>query len=93
MQIQAIMGLPGSALASGPKGGPVSFESALGSAVDNLSASLARADALAASVTSGKANVADVTIARAKADVMLEVAAITAARVSGVITQLLQTQV
>ncbi len=71
----------------------VSFGEALGSAVDSLAGALSKADALAASVASGKANIADAAITRAKADVMLEVAAITAARVSGAITALLQTQV
>jgi flagellar hook-basal body complex protein FliE len=70
-----------------------SFGDALGSAIDGLSHALARADALAATVASGQAGIAEASIARAKADVMLEVAAITAARVSGAISQLLQTQV
>ena len=51
------------------------------------------ADALAATVASGKASIAEAAIARAKADVMLEVAAVAASRVSGSITTLLQTQV
>ena len=71
----------------------VSFGDALGSAIDGLSHALARADTLAATVASGKAGIAEASIARAKADVMLEVAAIAAARVSGAISQLLQTQV
>lgn len=70
-----------------------SFGEALGSAVDSLAGALSKADALAASLASGKTNIAEASIARAKADVMLEVAAIAAARISGAITQLLQTQV
>jgi flagellar hook-basal body complex protein FliE len=93
MQIESISTLRSmrDAVVHGP--GDVSFGDALGSAVDGLSHALARADALAASVASGKAAIAEASIARAKADVMLEVAAITAARVSGAISQLLQTQV
>jgi flagellar hook-basal body complex protein FliE len=93
VQIQAITALPSPLSASQATSGQASFASALGSAVDDLSSSLAKADLLASRLATGKASVADVTIECAKADVMLEVAAITAARVSGVITQLLQTQV
>lgn len=71
----------------------VSFADTLGSAIDSLSHALTRADALAGTMASGKASIADASIARAKADVMLEVAAVAAARVSGAISQLLQTQV
>ena len=70
-----------------------SFEAALGSAADMLSNALARADALAAAVGSDKANIAEAAIARAKADVMLEVAAIAASRLSSAISTLWQTQV
>jgi flagellar hook-basal body complex protein FliE len=76
--------------AAGP--GP-SFTDALGRALDNLSGALSQADALAAGVAVNRAGVAQAAIARAKADTILEIAAIAAARVSGVITQLLQTQV
>ncbi len=69
-----------------------SFSEALGNALDALSGALNKADALAASAAERKTDIADATIARAKADVMLEVAAIAAAKVSGAITQLLQTQ-
>ncbi len=93
MQIEAITALSNALPAGKPIGDRASFESVLGAAVDNLSANIAKADSLASALASGKASVAEVTIERAKADVMLEVAAITAARVSGVITQLLQTQV
>lgn len=69
-----------------------SFSEALGNALDSLSGALNKADALAASAVERKTDIADATVARAKADVMLEVAAIAAAKVSGAITQLLQTQ-
>lgn len=69
-----------------------SFGEALGNALDSLSGALNNADALAASAAAKKTDIAEATVARAKADVMLEVAAIAAAKVSGAITQLLQTQ-
>jgi flagellar hook-basal body complex protein FliE len=93
MQIEPIAALRGMRDAVLRAPADVSFGDALGSAIDGLSGTLAHADALAANVASGKATIADASIARAKADVMLEVAAIAAARVSGAISQLLQTQV
>jgi flagellar hook-basal body complex protein FliE len=72
--------------------GPQSFGDALASAVDSLSNALVDADDLAVSAVAKKADIADAAIARAKADVMLEVAAIASAKVSGAIAQLLQTQ-
>jgi flagellar hook-basal body complex protein FliE len=69
-----------------------SFGETLASAVDSLSSALSNADALAVSAVAKKADIADAAIARAKADVMLEVAAIASAKVSGAIAQLLQTQ-
>jgi flagellar hook-basal body complex protein FliE len=71
---------------------PQSFAQALGNAIDALSGSLDRADALSVSAASRPAEIADAAIARARADVMLEVAAVAAAKVSGAIGQLLQTQ-
>jgi|GEM_PF-3370783 len=93
MQIESIGAMPAmnDALVRSPK--QTSFADALGSAADAMTTALTRADALASAVAAGKANIADAAIARAKADVMLEVAAIAASRVSGAITTLLQTQV
>jgi flagellar hook-basal body complex protein FliE len=71
---------------------PASFREALGNAIDSLSGALANADALAVSAAGKQANIADAAVARAKADVMLEVAAVASAKVSGAISQLLQTQ-
>ena len=93
MQIEPIAALRGMRDAVVRDERPASFGEALGSAIDGLSQSLQRADALAAAIPSGHASIADASIARAKADVALEVAAIAAARVSGAISQLLQTQV
>lgn len=69
------------------------FAKALTSAVDGLSAALNRADALAAGAAAGKTSIADAAIARAKADVLLQIEAVAASRVSGAIATLLQTQV
>ena len=69
-----------------------SFSETLANALDSLSGALTKADALAAAVPEKKADIADASIARAKADVMLEVAAITASRISGAVSQLMQTQ-
>jgi flagellar hook-basal body complex protein FliE len=93
MQIEAINAMPAmrDAVIRVPQG--ATFADALGSAVDALTTALSRANALASEVAAGKSNIADAAIARAKADVMLEVAAIAASRVSGAISTLLQTQV
>jgi flagellar hook-basal body complex protein FliE len=69
-----------------------SFADAMGAAADALTSALSHADALAGDVASGKGSIAEAAIARAKADVMLEVAAVAASRVSGTISVLLQTQ-
>ena len=93
MQIEAVGAMPAmiDAVLRSPK--QASFADALGSAADEMTSALARADALASAVAAGKADIADAAIARAKADVMLEVAAIAASRISGAISSLLQTQV
>ncbi len=70
-------------------GGASSFAALL----DAAASSLQHADDEAAQVAMGRGSVAQAAVARAKADVALEVAAITASRVSGAITTLLQTQV
>lgn len=93
MQIAAVGEVGTLATAVVRRGDSPSFGDALTSAIDGLAASLTNADALAGSVSAGKASIAEAAIARAKADVMLEVAAITAARVSGAISTLVQTQV
>lgn len=69
-----------------------SFSEVLGSAIDAVSGSLERADALSVSAATTPADIAGAAVARARADVTLEIAAVTAAKVSGAISQLLQTQ-
>jgi flagellar hook-basal body complex protein FliE len=93
MQIEPITALPEQFASTLPAAPSTSFETALGSATAALSDAIAHADALAASVASGTTSVADASIARAKADVMLEIAAVAASRVSTSISTLLQTQV
>jgi flagellar hook-basal body complex protein FliE len=68
------------------------FASVLGRAIDNVSSALEKADALAVSVVANKGDIAEAAVARAKADVVLEIAAVTSAKVTGAINQLLQTQ-
>ena len=92
MQVDPITALPALSTASrGVREAP-SFADAMGSAADELSNALSHADTLAAAVAGGNGGVAEAAIARAKADVMLEVAAVAASRVSGTISTLLQTQ-
>lgn len=93
MQIQPITPLaamPEFEASAPPK---ASFADALGAAADTLASTLSRADELAGEVAGGKGSIAEASIARAKADIMLEVAAVAASRVSGAISTLLQTQV
>lgn len=61
--------------------------------LDGANVALQRADAAAASLAAGTGSVAEAAVARAKADVALEVTAIAASRVSNAVATLLQTQV
>jgi flagellar hook-basal body complex protein FliE len=91
--IAAIPALARSELAAGPQQVSSGFDVSLRSALGNLTQSLGHADGLAAAVALGKGTIAEAAIARAKADVALEVAAVAAARVTGAIAALMQTQV
>ncbi len=71
----------------------VSADNTFAAVVDRVSASLDTADAMAAGLALGKSTIADAAIARAKADVALEVAAVAAGRITGAINTLLQTQI
>jgi len=70
-----------------------SFGAALASAIDGAAMALERADGSAGAMAVGTGSVVDASIARAKADVALEVVSVAAARVSGALNSLLQTQV
>ena len=61
--------------------------------LDGATVALQRADASAARLATSGGGVAEAAVARAKADVILEVAAIAASRVSNAISTILQTQV
>lgn len=61
--------------------------------LDGANVALQRADVAAASLAAGTGSVAEAAVARAKADVELEVTAIAASRVSNAVATLLQTQV
>ena len=70
-----------------------SFQAVLADAIDAADAALGIADGKAAAVAAGQGTVMDASLARAKADVLLDVVSVTAARVSAAINALLQTQV
>lgn len=92
--IQAIAPLPaGAEVASAAAESRPSFAAALAGAVDLVAGALDRADGLAAGVSTGRASITDASVARAKADVLLEIAAVAASRVSGAVNTLLQTAV
>lgn len=75
------------------RGAGSDFHAMLASALGDLSNALGHADALASAVALGSGGIADAAIARAKADVALEIAAVAASRVTGAITTLMQTQI
>jgi len=70
-----------------------SFGDALALALDGAASALESADGRAGAVAMGTGDVVDASIARAKADVALEIVSVTASRVSGAVNTLLQTQV
>ena len=72
---------------------PSSFGDVLASALGGAADSLHGADVEAAVLAGGGGDVVGASIARAKADVALEVISVAASRVSGAVNSLLQTQV
>lgn len=89
--LEVIVPLSSPGLEAGQRVG-ADFGAALGGALDALSGSLMRADHSAAALALDRGSIADAAIARAKADVALEVAAVAASRISGALTTLMQTQ-
>jgi flagellar hook-basal body complex protein FliE len=81
--------------AAGPAipAGRSSFVEALAAALGGADSTIRQADDAAALVAAGGDDIVGASIARAKADVELEIASVTASRVSGAINSLLQTQV
>lgn len=69
------------------------FARTLAAALDGASDAIARADGKAGAVAAGSHDVAGAAIARAKADVALEIVSVAAARISGALNALSQTQV
>lgn len=69
------------------------FANALAAAIDGTASAVERADGSAGAVAAGKGDVVSASVVRAKADVALEIVAVTASRISGAINTLLQTQV
>ncbi|MDQ2816790.1 MAG: flagellar hook-basal body complex protein FliE [Candidatus Eremiobacteraeota bacterium] len=78
-----------------PLAGPAahSFSQMLSGLVEGTAAVLSRADDSAGSLAAGTGSIADASLARAKADVVLEVVAVAASRLSGALSTLMQTQV
>lgn len=74
-------------------GAQASFGDVLAAAVDGASAAVEQADARAGEIAAGSGNVVAASVARAKADVVLEIVSVAASRISGAINSLLQTQV
>ncbi len=69
------------------------FSDVLAEALDSAQSALGAADGGAAAVAAGSGGVMEASLARARADVALEVASAAASRVSGALNTLLQTQV
>ena len=83
---------PGLPIAA-PSSKASSFGEVLAKALEGTSDALHGADAQAALIAAGGDDMAGASIARAKADVALEVVSVAASRVSGAVNSLLQTQV
>ncbi|HEY7981315.1 MAG TPA: flagellar hook-basal body complex protein FliE [Candidatus Eremiobacteraceae bacterium] len=83
--------LAGAALSDSQSGG-ARFAAALAAMTDGVAGAVNAADHSAALLAAGKGDVEAAAIARAKADVALEIASVAASRVSAAMTALLQTQ-
>jgi flagellar hook-basal body complex protein FliE len=77
---------------AGNAGAGASFATMLASMTDTAAGAVGAADRSAAMLAGGRGDVAATAIARAKADIALEIASVAASRVSSAITSLLQTQ-
>lgn len=81
-----------SARGDGSSASGSSFAATLAAMTDGVAGAVGAADHSAAMLASGNGDVAAAAIARAKADVALEIASVAASRASSAITTLLQTQ-
>lgn len=94
MNVEIVDGVARGGLApAAPSHGPSSFTDALATALGGAADALHGADVEAAVLAGGSGDVVSASIARAKADVALEVISVAASRVSGAVNSLLQTQV
>ena len=93
MNIAALEALPPAVLIEPQPQTPAQAGRSFGALLDGAADALRRADDAAALVALGRGSIAQAAVQRATADVALEVAAITASRVSAAVTTLLQTQV
>ncbi|MFI5388999.1 MAG: flagellar hook-basal body complex protein FliE [Candidatus Eremiobacterales bacterium] len=94
MNVDIVDGVAQAALPlSASTSAPSSFRDALASALGGATDALHGADVEAAVLAGGGGDVVSASIARAKADVALEVISVAASRVSGAVNSLLQTQV
>lgn len=94
MNVEIVDGVARGGLAPAmPSHGPSSFTDALATALGSAADALHGADVEAAVLAGGGGDVVSASIARAKADVALEVISVAASRVSGAVNSLLQTQV
>jgi len=90
--VTALPGAPG-ADSSLAKQGARPFSDVLADALDGTAGAVAHADELASAVALGSGDVVATSVARAKADVLLEVVSVAASRLGSAINALLQTQV
>jgi flagellar hook-basal body complex protein FliE len=70
----------------------LTFAQTLAAALDGAAGAADHADMLAGAVALGSGNVVEASVARAKADVLLEIVSVAAARVGNALNSLLQTQ-
>jgi flagellar hook-basal body complex protein FliE len=87
MPVEPEPGHAGDAVSGGAR-----FAATLAAMTDSVAGAVGAADRSAAMLAAGTGDVAATAIARAKADVALEIASVAASRVSSAITALLQTQ-
>ena len=96
MNVEALQRIP-SARSEGETSGfaPArrSFGDVLAAALDGAADAVEHADRLAGAVAAGSGSVVDASVARAKADVLLEIVSVAASRLSGALNSLIQTQV
>jgi flagellar hook-basal body complex protein FliE len=90
-QIAALEPLDRSIRSSEPTNRPT-FAQTLAAALDGAAGAADHADMLAGAVALGSGSIAEAAVARAKADVLLEIVSVAAARVGNALNSLLQTQ-